>query len=150
MHNHSSTAAIACIGLLGLASPAGAQMLSATRAVIAIVADDLYVGEAVGHLNGAGTLTIHAQRNPAVTCTGEFTSSAALGGSGQLHCSDGSVAGFQFKRLTAFTGHGVGCFGGGSLSFVYGLSAADAAPYLTLPEGKKLTGSGSELALADL
>jgi hypothetical protein len=150
MRNELTTVAIACIGLLGIASPASAQMLSATRAVIAIVADDLYVGQAVGHLNGAGTLAIHAQRNPAVTCTGEFTSSAALGGSGQLQCSDGSVATFQFKRLTAFTGHGVGSFGGGALSFVYGLSATDAAPYLTLPEGKKLMGNGSELALADL
>lgn len=150
MRNNSITAAIACIGLLGLASPAGAQVFSATRAVIAIVTDDLYVGEAVGHLSGAGTLAIHAQKNPAVTCIGEFTSSATLGGSGQLHCSDGSVATFQFTRLTAFTGHGVGSFGGGALSFVYGLSAADAAPYLKLPEGKQLKYNGIELALADL
>jgi hypothetical protein len=150
MRNHSITAAIACSGLLGPALPAGAQMFSATRAVIAIVAGDLYVGEAEGHLSGAGTLAIHAQKNPAVTCIGEFTSSAALGGSGQLHCSDGGVATFQFKRLTAFTGHGVGSFGRGAMSFVYGLSAAAAAPYLKLPEGKKLMHNGSELALADL
>jgi len=150
MLNDSITAAIACIALLGLASPAGAQAFSATRAVIAIVTDDLYVGEAVGHLSGAGTLAIHAQKNPAVTCIGEFTSSAALGGSGQLHCSDGSVATFKFTRLTAFTGHGVGSFGGGAMSFVYGLSATEAAPYLKLPEGKTLKYNGIDLALADL
>ena len=150
MRNDSITAAIACIGLLGLASPAGAQMFSATRADIAIVTDDLYVGEAVGHLNGAGTLAIHAQKSPAVTCIGEFTSSAALGGSGQLHCSDGGVATFKFTRLTAFTGHGVGNIGGGAMSFVYGLSATEAAPYLKLPEGKKLKYNGIDLALADL
>ena len=138
------------MGLLGLVAPAGAQMLSATRAVIAIAADDLYIGEAVGHLSGAGTLAIRAQKNPAVTCAGELTSSAALEGSGQLHCSDGSVATFQFTRMTAFTGHGVGSFGGGAMSFVYGLSAADAAPYLKLPEGKRLKYNGIELALADL
>ena len=150
MRNDTITATIVCIGMLGLASPAGAEMFSATRSVIAIVAGDLYVGEAEGHLSGAGTLAIHAQKNPAVTCTGEFTSSAALGGSGQLHCSDGRVATFQFKRLTAFTGHGAGSFGSDAMSFVYGLSAAAAAPYLKLPEGKKLTHNGSELALADL
>jgi hypothetical protein len=125
-------------------------MFSATRAVIAIVADDLYIGEAEGHLSGAGTLAIHAQKNPAVTCRGEFTSSAALGGAGQLHCSDGSVATFQFKRLTTFTGHGVGTFGRGAMSFVYGLSVADATPYLKLPESKKLMHNGIEMALADL
>lgn len=150
MRNNLITAMIACIGLFGLAAPAGAQLFSATRSVIAIVAGDLYVGEAEGHLSGAGTLAIHAQKNPAVTCVGEFTSSAALGGSGQLHCSDGRAATFKFTRLTAFTGHGVGSFGGGAMSFVYGLSVAEAVPYLKLPEGKKLTHNGVELALADL
>jgi hypothetical protein len=150
MRNESIAALIARLVLLGFASPAGAQVFSATRTVIAIVADDLYIGEAEGHLSGAGTLAIHAQKNPAVICRGEFTSSAALGGSGQLHCSDGSDATFQFKRLTAFTGHGVGTFGRGAMSFVYGLSPADAATYLKLPEGKKLMHNGIELALADL
>lgn len=114
------------------------------------MADDLFVGEAEGHLSGAGTLAIHSQKNPDLTCLGQFTSSAALGGSGQLHCSDGAAATFQFKRLSILRGYGVGSFSRGAMSFAYGLTAKEAGPYLKLPEGKKLTYNGTELKLVDL
>jgi hypothetical protein len=139
-----------CIALAGPAPLAAADLFSATRIVIAIVADDLFVGEAEGHLSGAGTLAIHSQKNPALTCFGQFTSSAALGGSGQLQCSDGTTATFQFKRLTVFSGYGVGSFGRGAMSFAYGIAYEEVGPYLKLPEGKKLMRNGTELALADL
>ena len=150
MSKYAVTTLVAVLVLAGAAVPARADMLSATRTVIAIVADELYTGEAVGHLSGAGTLTLHSQSNPAVTCRGEFTSSATHGGAGQLTCSDGTAATFQFKRLTIFTGFGAGDFGHGSLSFVYGLGPLEAAPYLKLPVGKKLMHNGVQLALADL
>ena len=139
-----------CIGLAGSTTLAGAGLFSATRMVIAIVADDLFVGEAEGHLSGAGTLAIHSQKNPALTCLGEFTSSAALGGTGQLRCSDGTTATFHFKRLSVFRGYGAGSFSRGAMSFAYGFTADDAAPYLKLPEGKKLAHNGTELELVDL
>ncbi len=144
------TVLTACIGLAGSAPLAGAELFSATRMVIAILADDLFVGEAVGHLNGAGTLAVHSQMDPALTCRGKFTSSAALGGSGQMHCSDGATATFHFKRLSVFSGHGAGRFSRGAMSFAYGLSADEAGSYLKLPEGKRLTHNGTEAALADL
>jgi len=122
-------------------------MLSATGAVIAILAGDLFVGTAEGRLDGAGTLAIHSQKSPALTCKGEFTSSARLGGKGQLRCSDGSAATFHFKRLSVKRGHGAGEFSRGQMSFVYGLSAEEAAPYLKLPEGKKLANNGNGLEL---
>jgi len=124
-------------------------MLSATGAVIAIMAGNLFVGEAVGHLNGAGTLAIHSQKNPALTCRGEFTSSAELGGKGQLRCSDGTTSTFKFQRLTLRKGHGTGNFGRGSMSFSYGLTAEEARPYLKLPKGKKLKQDGTKLELVD-
>jgi hypothetical protein len=124
-------------------------MLSATGAVIAIMAGNLFVGEAVGHLNGAGTLAIHSQKNPALTCRGEFTSSAELGGKGQLRCSDGTRSTFTFQRLTLRKGHGTGNFGRGSMSFSYGLTAEEARPYLKLPKGKKLKQDGTKLELVD-
>jgi hypothetical protein len=139
-----------CVGLTGPATPEGAGLLSATGAVIAIFADALYVGEAEGHLNGAGTLAIKSQRSPAVSCLGQFTSSAAQGGSGQMHCSDGATATFQFQRLGVFRGHGAGTSSRGSMSFAYGLTAEEAGPYLKLPPGKKLAHNGTELALVDL
>ena len=144
------TVLAACIGLASPATVAGADLLSATRTVIAILADDLFVGEAEGHLSGAGTLAIRSQKDSARTCVGQFTSSAVLGGSGQMHCSDGTAATFRFERLSIFRGHGVGSFGGGSMSFAYGLTAEEAGPYLKLPAGKKLTLDGTELKLVDL
>jgi len=144
------TVLAAYIGLAGPATSAGAELFSATRMVIAILADDLFVGEAEGHLSGAGTLTIHSQKDPAFTCLGQFTSSAELGGSGQLYCSDGTTATFRFQRLSVFRGYGVASFGRGSMSFAYGLSPEEAGPYLKLPEGKKLMHNGTELALIDL
>lgn len=124
-------------------------MLSATGAVIAIMAGNLFVGEAVGHLNGAGTLAIHSQKDPALTCRGEFTSSAELGGKGQLRCSDGTTSTFTFKRLTLRRGHGSGSYGRGSMSFSYGLTAEQARPYLKLPKGKALRQNGAGLELVD-
>ena len=139
----------ACIGLAGSATPAGAGLFSATGMVIAILADDLFVGEAEGHLSGAGTLAIHSQRDPDLTCVGQFTSSAVLGGTGQMHCSDGTAATFHFQRLSVLRGYGVGSFSRGPMSFAYGLTTEEAGPYLKLPHGKKLTSSGKELKLVD-
>jgi hypothetical protein len=143
------TAFASCIGLAGATAAAGAGLFSATGSVIAILAGDLFVGEAEGHLSGAGTLAIHSQKNPALTCLGQFTSSAALGGSGKLQCSDGATATFHFQRLSVLRGYGAGDFSRGSMSFAYGIPAEDSGPYLKLPEGKKLLQNGTELTLAD-
>lgn len=144
------TVLAACIGLTGSATVLGGELLSATGRVIAILAGDLFVGEAEGHLSGAGTLAIHSQKDPALTCLGQFTSSAELGGSGQMLCSDGSTATFHFQRLTLFSGHGVGNFSRGSMSFAYGLTPEEATPYLKLPKGKNLKHNGTELELVAL
>lgn len=140
----------ACIALAGSPTLASAGAFSAIGAVIAILADELFVGEAEGHLSGAGTIAIHSQRNPALTCLGQFTSSAELGGLGQMHCSDGTTATFRFQRLTMRRGYGTGSSSRGPMSFAYGLTAVEAGPYLTLPEGKKLAHNGIELELVNL
>jgi hypothetical protein len=144
------TILVSLVGLAAFATPAGAGLFSATSTVIAILAGDLFVGEAEGHLSGAGTLSIHSQRNPSLTCRGQFTSSTDQDGSGQLQCSDGATATFQFQRLSVLRGHGTGSTSLGPMTFAYGLTAEQAGPYLKLPEGKKLTRSGNELALVDL
>ena len=138
------------IALACSACSANAGLLSATRSVIAVLAGDLFVGEAEGHLDGAGTLAIHSQKIPALTCQGQFTSSAELGGSGEMHCSDGATATFHFQRLGLFSGHGSGRHSRGEMSFAYGLTSEEAAPYLKLPVGKMLTPDGTEPRLIDL
>ena len=144
------TGLAATIGFAGWTNLADAELFSAMRPVIAILGADLYVGVAEGHLSGAGTLAIHSQIDPDVTCFGEFTSSAALGGTGQLRCSDGATATFQFQRLSVFRGHGVGSHSRGLMSFTYGLTADQSEPYLKLPPGKKLTHNGKALELVDI
>jgi hypothetical protein len=134
---------VTCIGLAGSATPVSGELLSAKGMVIAILAGDLFIGEAEGHLSGAGTLAIHSQKDPTLTCLGEFTSTAELGGLGELHCSDGTTATFHFQRLTMFCGYGDGSFSRGPMSFAYGLTVEEAGPYLKLPQGKKLTHNGA-------
>ncbi len=145
---------IACLAAsLGLAegtTATAAELFSKTGPVIAIMANDLFLGEAEGHLSGAGTIAIHSQRNPEVTCVGQFTSSAELGGSGQMRCSNGTTGTYRFKRLSLMKGYGAGSYHQRSMSFTYGLTADESGPYLTLPPGKKLEHDGRTLVLADV
>lgn len=140
---------VCCIGLAGPLTQANAGPFSATRAVIAILDGQLFVGEAEGHLDGTGTIAIRSQRNPALACLGAFTSNAERGGSGTLACSDGSAATFRFQRLSVYRGHGTGITSRGAMSFVYGLSAEEASPHLQLPGDKKFSAVGTELTLVD-
>ena len=144
------TVLAASLGLAECANVAAADLFSKTGPVIAIMANDLFLGEAEGHLSGAGTIAIHSQRNPDVTCTGQFTSSAEFGGSGQMRCSDGASGTYHFKRLSLEKGYGVGSYRRRSMSFTYGLTLDESAPYLKLPLGKKLEHNGKTLALVDI
>ena len=114
------------------------------------MANELFLGEAEGHLSGAGTIAIHSQRNPNVTCAGQFTSSAELGGSGQMRCSNGATGAYRFKRLSLEKGYGIGSYGQRSMSFTYGLTFDESKPYLKLPSGKKLEQNGKAFALIDI
>lgn len=133
----------------GPGTAGAAELLSATRPVIAIMDGELYLGRATGHLDGAGTVAIHAQKNPALTCLGDFTSSAVLGGKGTLRCSDGTNVPFRFQRQGPFRGYGAGTTPRGEMTFAYGHTAESSLPYLNLPGGKRLRGSGTELTLVD-
>lgn len=138
------------VSLSGFATPASAGLLSATGKVIAILSGELFVGEAEGHLSGAGTLSIHSQKRPTLTCSGDFTSSSVTKqGAGKLKCSDGNASTFQFQRLSLRSGHGTGTLKKGSMSFSYGLTPDEARPYLKLPKGKKLVQDGEKLELMD-
>ena len=150
MRNRSAALLGALLGLSCVASAASAGLLSAVGPVIAILGGELFVGEAEGHLGGAGTLAIHSKKTPSLTCVGEFTSSAELGGTGTLRCSDGATAAFHFQRMGLRRGHGEGTTTRGAMSFVYGLSAEEALPYLKLPSGKMLALSGAELELVSV
>jgi len=150
MYKTLITGLAAFFGLAGWADVAAEELFSKAGPVIAIMANDLFLGEAVGHLSGAGTISIHSQRNPGVTCRGDFTSSAELGGLGQMRCSNGATGTYHFKRLSLEKGYGVGRYSQRSMSFTYGLTADESRPYLKLPPGKKLEHSGETLELVDI
>jgi len=135
-----------CIACAGWAGVADAGLLSSTGPVIAVLDGELLVGEATAHLAGWGTIAIRSPSNPGLTCVGEFSATDALGDAGQLRCSNGAAAAFQFQRLSLRRGYGMGT-SGSALSFTYGLTAEESAPYLKLPFGKTLMRDGSTLAL---
>lgn len=133
--------------LAGWANPAGAGFFSSTGPIIAIFADELFLGEAEGYLNGSGTISIRSTTRSGVVCVGKFTSSAKLGGAGSLHCSDSAIATIKFKRLSIFRGYGTGISSRGTMSFTYGLNANESRPYLKLPPGTVLRLDGKNLVL---
>ena len=136
-------------GLPGWAVPAGAELFSSTGPVIAILAGDLFLGEAEGRLGGSGTVWIQSRARPEVICRGSFSSSAELGGAGSMLCSDGVTATFRFTRLGLAHGHGTGNSSRGPLSFTYGLNPVESEPYLKAPPGKALRLGGNEVVLVD-
>jgi hypothetical protein len=137
---------VLCIALAGWTGPADAGLFSSTEPVIAILDGELLIGEATAHLAGWGTIALRSRSNPGLTCAGEYSATEALGDAGQLRCSDGTSATFQFQRLSLRRGYGAGT-SGSVLSFTYGLTAEESAPYLKLPPGKELRGDGNDLGL---
>ena len=136
-------------GIAGWESPGCAGGLSSTGPVIAIIAGELFIGEAKGHLDGSGTISIQSRTKSDVNCQGEFTSSAKLGGKGIIQCSDNLTAKIKFQRLSILRGYGTGISSRGPMSFTYGLSAIESKPYLKLPRGKVLELVGENLELKD-
>jgi hypothetical protein len=136
-------------GLAGWMNPAGAGLFSSTGPVIAILAGDLFLGEAEGQIGGSGTVWIQSRSRPDVTCRGQFSYSAVLGGAGDMLCSDGATATFRFQRLGLARGHGTGSSTLGPLSFTYGLSPVESEPYLKAPPGKAIRVGGKDLVLVD-
>ena len=66
---------LATVGTLsGCANSSGARMglFTATAPVFAVLFDDLLIGEAVGYLDGSGTLDIKSAINPDLRCVGGF------------------------------------------------------------------------------
>jgi hypothetical protein len=135
------------VALAGWTVPAQAQLFSSTGPVIAILGGELLVGEVTAHLAGWGTIALRSHSSPALTCAGEYSATDALGDAGQLRCSDGASARFEFQRLSLRRGYGAGKSNRGALSFTYGLSAEESASYLKLPAGTALSQDGSNLRL---
>jgi hypothetical protein len=131
--------------LAGCANESGARMglFSATAPVIAILADDLFLGEAVGYMDRTGTIQIKSSVNEDIRCIGEFRYTGAKTGIARVRCTDGAQASLDFTGLSALSGYGFGTSSRGPASFTFGLTPEQASQYLKLPKGKRLTPSPS-------
>lgn len=141
----SSTVVAAALLISGCANESGARMglFSATSPVIAILADDLFLGEATGYMDRTGTIQIKSSVNDDVHCIGEFRYTGTKTGIARVRCNDGAEAALDFTGLSALSGYGFGTSTRGPASFTFGLTPEQASQYLKLPQGKKLTPSPS-------
>jgi len=143
--------AVATLALSACANQSGAQMgLFTTKTpVVAIVAGDLYTGHSVCYLDGTGTITLRSSAQPDQQCSGDFRYESERLGVGDMRCTGGSSATFQFRALSTLTGYGFGRARTGDVSFAYGMTPEQAEPYLRLPSGKKLRSKDNALLLTD-
>jgi hypothetical protein len=125
----------------GCANESGARMglFSATGPVIAILADDLFVGEVTGYMDRTGTIDIKSTVNESIRCIGEFRYTGSKTGIARVRCNDGTEASLDFTSLTALSGYGFGKSSRGPASFTYGMTPEQSSSYLKLPDGKKLS-----------
>ena len=151
MNYHLYGAAFAALSLSACANQSGAHMglLTTTTPVVAIVGDELYTGESVSYIDGTGVMKIKSAANPQQECSGDFRYESERLGVGDMRCTGGSNATFQFRALSTMTGYGFGRARTGDVSFAYGMTPEQAEPYLRLPNGKKLRQKNSRLILSD-
>jgi hypothetical protein len=113
-------------------------LFSVTLSVIAILHDELFVGEVVGHIDRTGTIELRSVLDPKKRCVGSFRYTGLKAGLADMRCDEGVEARLSFNALSTFSGYGYGSTLRGPASFTFGLGPDEAAPHLTVPQGKKL------------
>lgn len=143
---------ISTANLFGCANQSGARMglFSATAPVIAILHDDLFLGEAEGYMDRTGTISIQSAVNPDVKCIGNFRYTGSKVGVAEVRCNDGAEAALSFNALSTLSGYGYGKSSRGPASFTFGLTPEQASGYLTLPKGKQIIKKPEGARLADI
>ena len=114
------------------------RLFSVTLPVIAILHDDLFVGDVIGYLDRTGTIDLRSTLAPITKCVGSFRYTGPKTGLADMRCDDGAQATLSFNALSAFSGYGYGDTPVGPASFTFGLDPQEATSHLTLPRGKRL------------
>ncbi len=125
-------------------------LTSATAPVLAVLYDDLFVGEAVGYMDRTGTIDIHSVTDSKTRCVGSFRYTGSKTGEAKVRCNDGAEAILAFNGLSMLSGYGVGKTTRGPASFTFGLTPEQASEYLTLPKGKRLIKDATGPRLKDV
>src|SRR5665213_619005 len=125
-------------------------LFSVKLPVIAILHDNLFVGEAIGHLDRTGTIDLRSVIDPSVKCVGRFHFTGLKTGVADMKCDDKAEASLLFNALGVFSGYGAGSTPEGPASFTFGLEPVEAAKYLRLPNGKRLVEGPGGLRLDEV
>jgi hypothetical protein len=140
---------------VGVAREANAEevhmgLFTVTLPVIAILNDNLYMGEAAAHIDRTGTIALRSVVDPKDRCVGSFRFTSLKTGLADMRCDDGVEAQLSFNALSVFSGCGYGSTLRGPASFTFGLSPEEAAVHLTVPQGKKLVQRSEGLRLESI
>jgi hypothetical protein len=114
------------------------RLFTVTLPVIAILNGNLYMGEALAHIDRTGTIALRSVVDTKDRCVGSFRFTSLKTGLADMRCDDGVEAQLSFNALGVFSGYGYGSTLRGPASFTFGLSPEEAAVHLTVPQGKKL------------
>ena len=114
------------------------RLFSVKLPVIAILHDDLFVGEVIGYIDRTGTIDLRSALAPITKCVGSFRYTGPKTGLADMRCDDGAQATLSFNALSIFSGYGYGNTPVGPASFTFGLDPEEAASHLMLPRGKRL------------
>ena len=87
---------------------AGVRLFSVTLPVIAILHDDLFVGEAVAYLDRTGTIQLRSVLDPKNKYVGSFRYTGPKTGVADMRSDDGAEARLSFNALSTFSGYGHG------------------------------------------
>ena len=110
----------------------------AAAPVIAVLYDDLFLGELQGLGSGRGSVTVESKLHSSVRCIGVYQRETALAGGGDMRCNDGALFVFRYQALTATTGYGFGNSPRGPMTFTWGMTPEQSIPYLKLPAGRTI------------
>ena len=118
---------------------AGMRLLSSSVPAVAVVNDMLLTGQAVVFTDRTGTLNLESSEAPKLKCMGHVRYTASKTGVARLNCSDGTDFQASFTAIGETSGYGKSMTArGGPVSYAFGMPAANAAAYLTLPPGKRI------------
>src|SRR5262245_37505512 len=114
------------------------RLFSVTLLVIAILHDDLFVGEVIGYIDRTGTIDLRSALAPITKCVGSFRYTGPKTGLADMRCDDGVQVILSFNVLSIFSGYGYGNTSVGPASFTFGLDPEEAASHLMFPHGRRL------------
>ena len=142
-------AATMALGLAGCATvnDKALRLFSSEAQAFAIVNGQLLQGKLALLPDRTGNLSLTGSQEPITSCSGLTRYESSTAGSIDLRCNDGTAASLRYSLLSETRGYAYGVTAAGAASVTFGMAPAQAAAYLTVPPGKKLTVAGEGLDL---